>query len=92
MNYKGYDDVQIAADVYRDSGRIALSIVDVEGPICRITTNLPDEELGDREIFVKNYSENDGMMDWLEENGIAFRTGREVISGYATIPVAKVAE
>lgn len=35
--------------------------------------------------FVKDYSENAGLGNWLIENGIATKTGRAVLSGFVMI-------
>lgn len=59
-----------------DNGRIALELVVAKehdegiegGRIC--TTNLPDEPLGPRSVFVKDYSENAGMVEWLIKQDI----------------------
>lgn len=65
-------------DVFGYSGeRIALMIVgemeDVPGefePVAMVTVNLPDEPCGEGEAYIKNYSENEGMVLALHELGV----------------------
>jgi Domain of unknown function (DUF4313) len=75
-----------------DNGRLALQLVDaVDGdPIARATVNLPNEQIAEGEIFVKNHSENEGMLQALQQAGIVEPTGRMVVSGFVKVPVAKV--
>lgn len=81
-------DLELAA--YGIGGRIAIQAIcnDTGEPYCTVTVNLPDEPLGEDEVFVKNYSENAGIAEELEAQGILRLTGRTVRSGYVEIPVA----
>lgn len=50
------------------NNRIALQLVDAEdndSPIAIATVNLPDEQLNDDEVFIKDYSENEGIYQTL---------------------------
>ena len=51
-----------------------------------VTVNVGEEPLNERCAFVKDYSENKGMVDFLVKNKIAKPTGRIVSSGFVTIP------
>ena len=77
---------------YDTNGRTALQLIDQEdgGPVAIATTNLPEEELGENELFIKNYSENEGMLDCLVDAGYVEATERTVRSGFVTIPVVKL--
>lgn len=77
---------------FYDNGRDALQLIDADDgeTVATATTNLPDEPLADGEAFVKDYSENKGMLDWLLKNGLAVATGRSVKSGFVSIPVVKL--
>ena len=52
---------------YYANGRKAISLVDViDGePIATATVNLPDIDLPNDTVFVKDYSENEGMLNAL---------------------------
>ena len=75
-----------------ESGRVALTLEDADDgePISTCTVNLPDEPLGEGEVFIKDYSENEGMVEFLVKEGVVERTGREVQSGYISVPVCKL--
>ncbi len=54
------------------------------------TINLPNEELADDEVIIKNYSENKGILPMLEKAGIVKRTERTVYSGFISAHVCKL--
>lgn len=74
------------------NGRIALQLRDAEdgSSIATASVNLPDEPLGDGEVFVKSYSENEGMLQALESAGIVQRTGEWVTSGHVQVPKCRL--
>lgn len=78
------------------NGRTCLSILywdeDMEGwfPFAKVTTNLPDQHLNEGEVFVKDWSENEAIVAYLEARGILTRTGREVLSGYVAPAVMRL--
>jgi len=89
VTYNGWN-CDLLASHYQDNGRLALYLIDSHDrePVAVCTVNLPDK-LGENEVFIKDYSENEGMADFLVQEGIVEYTGRHVISGYVTIPVCK---
>jgi hypothetical protein len=73
------------------TGNKALRLIDsTDGsPVATCTVNLPD--LKSDEIAIKDYSENQGMLDFLLENNIITSPHRYLESGYITnIPVCKL--
>jgi len=81
----------IAALGYYNNGRKAITIYDEQTtePVATATVNLPLSDCKDDEIFVKNYSENEGMTDALIEYGFikkestgSDRSGFEIIFKY----------
>ena len=50
------------------------------------TVNLPDVEAGRNEVFIKNYSENEGMLKALVAAGVVRDTGRVAAADFALIP------
>jgi len=94
-------DCELILNKYRN-GRPALSLVawdddpdnDIEQgePIASCTSNLPDEYLDENEVFIKDYSENEGMLQALLDAKIVLETGRIVRSGFVTLPVCKLCE
>lgn len=76
------------------TGGVALQLVErsTGEPWATATVNLPDEadRLGPGEVFIKDYSENAGMMDTLVLAGVVTRAGRYVRSGYVDIEIAQL--
>jgi len=74
------------------NGRVRLDLLDLmDGfPHSIATVNLPDVLLEDNEILVKDYSENEGMLDFLTANNIVIPTDKGVHSGFVWIPVCKL--
>jgi hypothetical protein len=72
------------------NGRVSLQLIDVTDgmPHSVATVNLPDVLLADNEVLIKDYSENDGMLNFLTENNIVIPTERGVQSGHVWVPVA----
>ena len=52
------------------------------------TVNLPHECLGPGQVFIKDHSENRGMLETLEKAGIVKATGETVQSGFVQVPKA----
>lgn len=55
-------------------------------PYMTASTNLPDSPCPEGEVFIKNYSENEGIVEWLVRAGVLMPEATyTVISGYVTI-------
>ena len=69
-------------------GRTALVLIDARDgdQVATVTVNLPDQPLGANEVFVKDWSENDGMVAAMERAGILRNTGEYVRAGYVVAP------
>lgn len=97
-------DVLIRPARYQDTKNLALEIFDSETgePLCTATINPPDSndktgrkslKLGPGQIAVKNYGENEGMVEALKAAGIIEgKPVRLVSSGYISIPVYNLTE
>lgn len=75
------------------NGRLAIVLVDnfTGALIARATLNLPDDPLTDDEVAIKDYSENEGILDALVGAGIVEQPHRFLSSGFiGDIPVCKV--
>lgn len=88
------DNIEIEA-VFRKypmNDRWAIELISKEEgiPYAVATVNLPDVELEEDEVIIKNYSENEGILELLEKEGIVKRTGRSVKTGWVTVPVCKI--
>ena len=73
------------------NGRLALSVTNpVSGVLYKATVNMPDDELADGFVFLKGWSENEGVPEALELAGHVRLTGREVQAGLSTAVEAEI--
>ena len=71
------------------NGRHVLELIDVEDgfPVMVATVNIPAASLEESEVIIKNYSENEGVLEFLQENEIVGPVKREVQTGWVTCPI-----
>jgi hypothetical protein len=76
---------------YGRTGRIALPLYAVEdgSPVATATVNLPELSLAADEVVIKDYSENEGMLDLLVAAGVVSPPLREVQGRYVTLYVCR---
>jgi hypothetical protein len=75
------------------NGRTAIELVDAEGwhePIARASVNLPDAPLEDDEIFIKDWSENEGMVGALVRAGVVSESIGYEPSGFVMVDKCKL--
>jgi hypothetical protein len=74
------------------NGRPALYLVDANTreTVAIATADLPGAPLKPGEVFIKEHSENRGMLAALEQAGVVKATGETVRSGFVEVAVAKV--
>lgn len=75
---------------YAHGNRIALLIVDSEGPIAYCTVNIPEEPMAEDEVAIKDYSENEGMLETLMEAKVVSMPVRHIRTGHVIVPVCKL--
>ena len=79
------------------NGNLALEIVGAEGseyegePIFRVTVN-PGQPIPTSQIAIKDYSENEGMVDFCKKLGIIGNLVHTVHSGWVEIPIYELTE
>ena len=71
------------------NGRTVLELIDsMDGaPVMVATVNVPEVSLGPTEVIIKNYSENEGVLEFLQEHGIVGEVKREVGIGFVSCPI-----
>lgn len=76
---------------YRND-RTALSLENKKNgeTILVATINIPEEVIADDEVIIKNYSENEGILDVLVAAGIVSKPIRYVDSAMITAPICKL--
>jgi hypothetical protein len=76
------------------NGRTALRLYTVtdgfKEPMGTATVNIPDAPLNDDEVFIKNYSENKGILKALIKAGIVEDTGRMFPVGHTFANICKL--
>lgn len=74
------------------NGRKALGLIDVEdgSPVMVATVNIPMADLSETETIIKDYSENEGVLKFLQENGIVGPVKREIPTGFVRCPVVDI--
>lgn len=72
--------------------RLAIDLCDVSDGclVLTATVNLPHNHLPDDHVFIKDYSENEGIMNILINAGIIDHPTLYVPSGYVQIPMCKL--
>ena len=93
VQFGGFD-----CDVYRTSypagGATALYLTDRldGGHVATATVNVPkaNTALAIGAVLIKDYGENSGMMDALEDAGVVGNTGRRVPTGFTEAKVARM--
>ena len=76
FNYHKYGvDYKLTVNVTKYSdGNTALQLLEEGAPFAMASINMPNVLLCDNEILVKDYSENEGILDFLVENNIVTKT------------------
>lgn len=71
------------------NGRPALELLRADDghPYAVASVNLPDVLLSENEVLIKDYAENEGMLDFLVENCIVYPTSRGVQSQFVWFPL-----
>lgn len=89
-----YLEAQVVLNIGRYANkRPAIQLETLDGdPYATATVNLPNDTPAKDCVFIKDYSENEGMLTWLVENKIVAPTGRILPSGFVVIPEARLLE
>jgi len=97
-------ECQIMFDTYKDAlGRIAIILINAKPleedgytmepgteVIAIATVNIPEIPIGENQVIIKNYSENEGIDKILREAGIISETTMWVRSGWVSVPVCNL--
>lgn len=79
---------------YPEGGATAIYLTDIsdDEPVATATVNVPEanSQLGIGAVIIKDYSEGEGMMEALEEAGVAADTGKTIPIGFTEAKVARM--
>ena len=84
-------DCKVVKGTY-PNGRTGLQLFDIEdgSPMCKPTVNIPDVDVPDGHVLIKNYSECKGVLNALVEGGVVQPTGETVKLDFVSIPICKL--
>jgi len=68
------------------NGNTALELWDEEGPVATATVNMGDK-LPKDQAYIKDYSENEGMLEALADAGIVKEVIGRKVSGFVIVPL-----
>lgn len=84
-----YEKVRARIEGYAEGGGIAVQLdCDEDGywePLTTLTVNVPDDPRPGTLVWAKDYSENEGIIDSLEAQGLVRRTGLTRPSGFVSL-------
>lgn len=73
------------------NGRPALQVLSSNGePLCTATVNLPEADVPEGHVLVKNYSENRGVLDALIKAGVVGEPIAEIPTGFVMVQVCEL--
>lgn len=85
---------ELAVGLY-PNGRLAMVLLDEDGensPVAKPTVNLKDAELPENHVFLKGWSENEGIPEALEKAGAVHLTEKKVRTGFVWAQVARLSD
>lgn len=88
MNYKDYKGVVVRSR-YMNNENLALMLKDKWGATIAVITVNTNETLPADQAYVKDYSENSGMLEALKESGLVEEILGEKVLGWVTAPLVK---
>ena len=99
--YKTYD-VEVHQMTYGVNNRIALTLMSSNTeknvtqqvypgePVASCSVNLVDEEIGEDEVAIKDYAENEEMLEWLLSHGIVSEPIKIIKDTFVSFSVVKL--
>jgi len=72
------------------NGRIAIMATDEGAPLCKCTVNIPETPIADDEVIIKDYSENEGVLQDMIELGIILAPRKMINTGYGCSAICKL--
>jgi hypothetical protein len=69
------EELDVKFDHYVSNDRIAIELTQNGEPYVMASVNVPDFKIKRNQVFIKNYSENDGVLKALVQGGVIEHTG-----------------
>lgn len=83
LYYRGWH-VNVVRSHYINTDRIALMLIDADDglPITTCTVNIPEVFVEKDQLIIKDWSENEGILKWLQEHNIVGPRLRSIPTGH----------
>lgn len=89
-NRFGNYDLALAVETYEDNGRLAVELLcqeeDYLEPYAMLTVNLPGETVQPNEAFIKDFDENQGLLQFVLDNHLGTLCPERGFSGRCSYP------
>lgn len=74
------------------NGRKAIELIDAKNgePVLVATINIPEINIGENEVIIKNYTENEGVLDALIKAKVISSPTRTIENGFISAPICKL--
>jgi len=88
VTFKG-SQFEVHIEKYRNNNRNAIMVIKKDDPDYDYiaTINIPNANIDENMVIIKNYSENEGILDMLVKEKIVTKPIRYVQSGFEMCPV-----
>lgn len=87
--FRDYTVTALEWATYAKPANISLQLWCAAGPLATASVNVP-QQLPDGVMGVKDWSENEGMLQFLVDNGLVEDTGLTLTSGFVVIHLVRV--
>ena len=91
VHFNGYG-CTVSISRYLSTNTPAIILYDIEDgqEVLRPTTNLLDAELKENQVLIKNYGENEGVLEALVEAGIISEPVGKMDSGFVELDICEL--
>lgn len=85
-------DCLVRKQQYAATGGVALELIDAEDfePIAMATVCVPDVPIHEDQVFIKDYSENEGILQALIDAGVVSQPLEWIEQGFVRLPLCKL--
>ena len=89
ITFKGVE-YKLKRGTYQDNNNTALVLLDEDNELVSMATLNLGDVLAEDEAYIKDYSENSGMLEALEEAGVVVKVIGSKPSGFILAPMVKL--
>ncbi len=86
------ETLEIQVRRYYETNAIAIVLDSESGPYAKLTVNIPETILEDKEILVKTWAENEGIAKKILQYPMFIDTGKRIPTGYVEAQIWKISD